>query len=73
MMNISETASAMGGESRFHPGEPNNRIKLGRMRNTAPTDAAEIEALETREWLESLDYVLTVGRTRAGSASCCAS
>ena len=28
------------------------------MRNTAPTDAAEIEALETREWLESLDYVL---------------
>jgi hypothetical protein len=25
------------------------------MRNTAPKDAAELEALETREWLESLD------------------
>ena len=31
------------------------------MRNTAPIDAAEIEALETREWLESLDYVLQSG------------
>src|SRR6187549_1677671 len=31
------------------------------MRNTAPTDAAEIEALETREWLESLDYVIKSG------------
>ena len=31
------------------------------MRNTAPTDAAELEALETREWLESLDYVLKHG------------
>src|SRR5918993_2146592 len=31
------------------------------MRNTAPKDAAEIEALETREWLESLDYVLQSG------------
>ena len=31
------------------------------MRNTAPTDAAEIEALETREWLESLEYVLKAG------------
>jgi len=31
------------------------------MRNTAPTDAAEIDALETREWLESLDYVLKAG------------
>ena len=31
------------------------------MRNTAPKDAAEIEALETREWLESLDYVLESG------------
>ena len=28
------------------------------MRNTAPKDAAELEALETREWLESLEYVL---------------
>ncbi len=31
------------------------------MRNTAQTDAAELEALETREWLESLDYVLQHG------------
>ena len=31
------------------------------MRNTAPKDAAELEALETREWLESLDYVLHSG------------
>src|SRR5215510_5836476 len=31
------------------------------MRNTAPKDASEIEALETREWLESLDYVLKSG------------
>ena len=31
------------------------------MRNAAPTDAREIEALETREWLESLDYVLQHG------------
>ncbi|MEW6323162.1 MAG: pyruvate dehydrogenase (acetyl-transferring), homodimeric type [Acidobacteriota bacterium] len=31
------------------------------MRNSAPTDAAELEALETREWLESLDYVLQHG------------
>src|SRR5437870_3003231 len=31
------------------------------MRNTAPKDKAELEALETREWLESLDYVLQTG------------
>src|ERR671918_638072 len=31
------------------------------MRNTAPTDAAQLEALETREWLESLDDVLKHG------------
>ncbi|MEO7193002.1 MAG: pyruvate dehydrogenase (acetyl-transferring), homodimeric type [Vicinamibacterales bacterium] len=28
------------------------------MKNLAPSDAAALEALETREWLESLDYVL---------------
>ena len=28
------------------------------MRNTAPKDAAELDAVETREWLDSLDYVL---------------
>src|SRR5687768_15842630 len=31
------------------------------MRSTAPKEAAELEALETREWLESLDYVLQSG------------
>ncbi len=31
------------------------------MRNTATPDATELEALETREWLESLDYVLQQG------------
>ena len=31
------------------------------MRNTAPTDAAELEALETREWLDSLDDVMRHG------------
>jgi pyruvate dehydrogenase E1 component len=31
------------------------------MRNTAPTSTTEVEALETREWLESLDYVLQSG------------
>ena len=31
------------------------------MRSTAPQDANELEALETREWLESLDYVLQSG------------
>jgi len=31
------------------------------MRNTAPTDAIDIEGLENREWLESLDYVLQSG------------
>ena len=34
---------------------------MGLMRNTAPKNAKEIEALETREWLESLDYVLQSG------------
>src|SRR4026207_1266079 len=36
------------------------------MRNTAPKDAAELEALETREWLESLDYVLQSGGPARG-------
>jgi pyruvate dehydrogenase E1 component len=31
------------------------------MRNTAPTDAAQLEALETHEWLESLGDVLRHG------------
>src|SRR5215212_4388273 len=31
------------------------------MRSTAPKDSAELDALETREWLDSLDYVLQSG------------
>jgi pyruvate dehydrogenase E1 component len=31
------------------------------MKNLSPTDAAALEAIETREWLESLDYVLEQG------------
>jgi pyruvate dehydrogenase E1 component len=31
------------------------------MKNLAPVDAAALEVVETREWLESLDYVLAQG------------
>ena len=31
------------------------------MRNIAPQDNSEIEALEQREWRESLDYVIQQG------------
>src|SRR6188472_1013167 len=31
------------------------------MKNIAPTDEAAQEAVETREWIESLDYVITQG------------
>src|ERR671935_579186 len=31
------------------------------MRNISPREAAELDAVETREWLESLDYVLQSG------------
>src|SRR5215510_4284829 len=31
------------------------------MKNLSPADAAAVEAVETREWLESLDYVLEQG------------
>ena len=31
------------------------------MRHIAPKDQAELDAVETREWLESLDYVLQSG------------
>ena len=31
------------------------------MKNLAPIDAAALEAVETREWLESLDYVISQG------------
>ena len=38
------------------------------MRNSAPGDAAEAEGVETREWLESLDYVLQHGGPPASAA-----
>ena len=31
------------------------------VRKIAPKDAAELDAIETREWLDSLDYVLQSG------------
>src|SRR5690606_12064658 len=31
------------------------------MKNLSPSEAAALEAIETREWLESLDYVLDQG------------
>ena len=31
------------------------------MRQTVPKDAAELDAAEMREWLDSLDYVLQSG------------
>src|SRR5438034_11819331 len=31
------------------------------MKNLAPNEAAALEAVETREWLESLDYVVRQG------------
>ena len=31
------------------------------MRNISPKEAAELDAIETREWLDSLDYVLQSG------------
>ena len=42
------------------------------MRHIAPKDAAELDATETREWLDSLDYVLQSGGP-AKSPGCCAS
>src|SRR5439155_19165868 len=36
-------------------------LRLGFMRNIAPKGTAELDATETREWLESLDYVLESG------------
>src|SRR6516225_4696888 len=35
--------------------------RIGFVRNIAPKDQAELDAVETREWLESLDYVLQSG------------
>ena len=31
------------------------------MKNIAPTDAAALEAVETREWIDSIDYVIEQG------------
>jgi pyruvate dehydrogenase E1 component len=35
--------------------------ELGPLRHIAPKDSAELDAVETREWLDSLDYVLQSG------------
>src|SRR5947207_11958728 len=65
-MNLDETRRQVDAE-RFNHGSMALQLKVvvtdlrGSMRNTAPQDAAELEALETREWLESLDYVLQTG------------
>src|SRR2546423_6036776 len=65
-MNLDETRRQVDAE-RFNHGSMALQLKVvvtdlrGSMRNTAPKDAAELEALETREWLESLDYVLQAG------------
>ena len=42
------------------------------VRNIAPKDAAELDAVETREWLDSLDYVLQTAARRK-SPGCSAS
>ena len=31
------------------------------MKNMAPVDASALESIETREWIDSLDYVLRTG------------
>ena len=46
--------------SPFCPAAPSERI-VGFVRHIAPKDAAELDAVETREWFESLDYVLQSG------------
>ena len=42
-------------------GPPVRCLEDSSMRNIAPRDASELEALEQREWLESLDYVIQQG------------
>src|SRR5437762_12521401 len=37
------------------------RKDVGPVRHSAPKNAAELDAVETREWLDSLDYVLQSG------------
>ena len=41
--------------------DTSDELKSELMRNTAPKDAAELDVTETREWLDSLDYVLQSG------------
>jgi len=41
--------------------EGRGRIRIDLVRETAPKDTAELDALEIREWLDSLDYVMQVG------------
>src|SRR6267378_870445 len=66
MMNLGESERRIDAQ-RLHHRSLALQLKVvlrdsrGSMRNTAPKDAAELEKLETREWLESLDYVLQSG------------
>jgi len=41
--------------------DTSDELKSELMRNIAPQDAAELDVAETREWLDSLDYVLQSG------------
>src|SRR6478752_5499866 len=43
------------------PGTPHRTEDSDLMRNIASRDTSELEALEQREWLESLDYVIEQG------------
>ena len=38
------------------------------MKNLSPTEAAQQEAVETREWIESLDYVIAQSDREIGRA-----
>src|SRR5262245_38897262 len=55
------SAAVSGGTQRREARADREERSFTAMRNSAPTDARELEALETREWLESLDYVLQHG------------
>jgi pyruvate dehydrogenase E1 component len=45
----------------YRPTTPTSRKEFVPVRYIAPKDAAALDATETREWLESLDYVLQSG------------
>ena len=81
-MHVPNSARILPGAGyrRSRPGDYNRKVIRSPedgfvMKNLAPTDAAALEAVETREWLESLDYVLRPGRQgprRSGCSRRCA-